>query len=152
GGGLSPEVGDAIAEVGEQAAEQRKRETEDVMRIADDTVDKRASEPVDGERTCDLQRLIGPQVRLELVGCGCSEAHLRRRHIGRPDPRPDVDRAGSGEQSALSPTHLSPSLPGFLDGAWLAEPLAVYVEDRIAPDHNALLDRKSTRLNSSHTV
>src|SRR4249920_2421052 len=98
GGGLSPEVGDAIAEVGEQAAEQRQRETEDVMRIADDTVDKRTGEPVDGERTSDLQRLIGRQVRLELVGCGCSETHLRRRHVGRADTRSDVDQAVSGEQ------------------------------------------------------
>jgi len=84
------------------------------VRIATYLADKRRPEAVDGERTGNLQRLAGGDVRIDLVIGHVGELHKRRRHaacgtaehaaavVDEPVPRVELPLTATLQHPSLS--------------------------------------------------
>ena len=81
---------DAVTELNHERSQQGQRQSDDIVVIAHDAVDEPAAEPVDGERTGDLQRFTGGDV--------CHDLGIRRA----PEPNLGAGQAGRGPERAGS--------------------------------------------------
>ncbi len=101
-----------------------------------DPGDERAAEAVDGESTCDVERLRGGNVRFDLrIGDLC-EVHKRRRDrrargYGRAATQ---DHVVTGVQRCRAATNLLPTPNGFGRRSWLAAADTVNLEQGITSD------------------
>ena len=124
-----------MAELGHQLPQQREAHAHHGVVVALDPRDEGAAEAVDRERTGDVQRLAGGDVRRDLVVVEVGEVDDRGRGRRGGAAVDGVAQAVTRVQHARPTAHVAPAAHRFLGIGRLAVSLPVELEHRVAAEH-----------------